>query len=79
MDEIRKFQNDFSRAVYNQMRKDANCPPVIAVRLSPAHCGWYVEMKDGSFSIDSIPTSEVADRWEAMCICISGWLEQTER
>ncbi len=79
MDDIRRFQNSFSRAVYNQTRKDAKCPPVIAVRLKPAHWGWYVEMKDGSFSIDSLPTSEASDVWEAKCKCIQGWLKQQKR
>ncbi len=73
MDAIRRFENSFSRAVYNQTRKDAGCPPVFAEKLSPAHWGWYVEMKDGSFSIDSV--NDVADVWEAKCKCIEGWQE----
>ncbi len=72
MDSIRRFQNSFSAAVYTLTRKEAGCPPVIAVRLKPAHWGWYVEMKDGSFSIDSVCASDV---WEAKCKCIQGWLE----
>lgn len=75
MDGIRKFQTSFSRAVYNRMRKDYKCPPVIGWRLSPPHWGWYVEMKDGSFSIDSVPTNRVSDIWEAKCKCIEGWAE----
>lgn len=73
MDEIRACQAAFSRAVYKQMRMETGCPPVIAVRLKPAHWGWYVEMKDGSFSIDSVPASEACDVWEAKCKCIEGW------
>jgi len=61
----------FSRAVYKLMRKDTGCPPVIAIKLSPAHWGWYVEMKDGSFSIDQV---KAADVWEAKCKCIKGWI-----
>ncbi len=72
MDDIRQFNIAFPRAVYNQHRRDAGCPPVIAVRLKPAHWGWYVEMKDGSFSIDSV---HAADVWEAKCKCIKGWQE----
>ena len=70
MDDIRNFYIAFSRAVYSQMRRDTGCPPVIAVRLKPAHWGWYVEMKDGSFSIDSVSAVDV---WEAKCKCIEGW------
>ena len=73
MNEIQEYQTAFSRAVYNQMRKDTGCPPVIAMRLAPAHWGWYVEMKDGSCSIDSIPASECSDVWEAKCKCIERW------
>lgn len=73
MNEVQEYQTAFSRAIYSQMRKDAGCPPIIAVRLTPAHWGWYVEVKDGSFSIDSIPTSECSDVWEAKCKCIKGW------
>ncbi len=79
MDDIRRFEATFSRAVYNRMRKGTGCPPVIACRLKPAHWGWYVEMKDGSFSIDSISTSQVADVWEAKCKCIDGWVEMKLR
>ena len=64
---------DFSRAMYNHHRQEAKCPPVIAIRLKPAHWGWYVEMKDGSCSIDSVPASEVSDMWEAKCKCIETW------
>lgn len=70
MNEIQRFQTSFSRAVYNQMRRDTKCPPVIAIKQSPAHFGWYVEMKDGSFSIEQI---KAADVWEAKCKCIAGW------
>jgi len=67
------ISTDFSRAVYKLHRKEAGCPPVIAIRLTPAHWGWYVEMKDGSCSIDSVPTSEASDIWEARCKCIEAW------
>ncbi len=72
MDDIRKSQTAFSRAVYNLTRKEAGCPPVIACRLSPAHWGWYVEMKDGSCSIEGC---QAADVWEAKCKCIARWVE----
>lgn len=78
MDDIRKSEAAFSRAVYNQMRKDAGCPPVLAFRSSPAHWGWFVEMKGGSFSIE-VSTDQAVDAWEAKCVCIQGWLEQKER
>lgn len=77
MNEIRKFRTAFSRALYTRMRREAKCPPVIAVRF--AHFGWYVEMKDGSFSIETVSTSTVSDVWEAKCKCIEGWLEQNSR
>ena len=73
MDAIRKFQNAFSRALYVRARKEVKCPPVIAMRLSPAHWGWYVEMKDGSFSMDQV---DAVDIWEAKCKCIEGWQAQ---
>ncbi len=72
-DESAQIYTAFSRAMYNQTRRDTGCPPVIAVRLRPAHLGWYVEMKDGSFSIDSV--SGGVDVWEAKCKCIEGWQE----
>jgi len=68
----------FSRTMYKQMRKDTGCPPVIAMKLSPAHWGWYVEMKDGSFSIDAVPADQVSDVWEAKCKCIEGWQAMKE-
>lgn len=73
MDAIRSFENAFSRAIYGRMRKETGCPPVIAVRLNPAHWGWYVEMKDGSCSIDSVSPNEASDVWEAKCRCIERW------
>ncbi len=73
MDELRSYYTAFSRAVYNLMRKETGCPPVIAVRLRPAHWGWYVEMKDGSCSIESVSTSEASGVWEAKCKCIEKW------
>jgi hypothetical protein len=76
MNDIQKSQTAFSRAVYKLARKETGCPPVIAVRLRPAHWGWYVEMKDGSFSIDSVMASDV---WEAKCKCIEGWQERQEK
>ncbi len=77
-DAIRTFETAFSRAVYNQMRRDTGCPPVIACRLSPRHFGWYVEIKDGSYSIDCVPTERCSDVWEAKCKCIQGWLDKKE-
>ncbi len=68
----------YSSAVYTVRRENAKCPPVIAYRLSPAHWGWYVEMKDGSCNIDSVPTSECSDVWEAKCRCIDLWEEQNQ-
>jgi hypothetical protein len=73
MDDIRRYQSSFSREVYNLTRRETGCPPVIAIRLKPSHWGRYVEMKDGSFSIDSVDASDV---WEAKCKCIAGWLEK---
>ena len=70
MTELRTFSNAFSRAIYTRMRQETGCPPVIAVRLKPAHWGWYVEMKDGSCSIDQV---KAADVWEAKCKCIEKW------
>ena len=75
MNEIQKAATAFSRTVYNLHRRGAKCPPVIAMRLSPAHWGWYVEMKDGSCSIDSVQTSDV---WEAKCKCIDKWQEMQD-
>lgn len=72
MGEIKQFYSAFSRAVYGRMRQDTGCPPVIAVKLKPAHLGWYVEIKDGSFSLDQV---DAADVWEAKCKCIEGWQE----
>lgn len=72
MDEIAQSNIAFSRAVYNLTRRDTGCPPVIACKLSPAHFGWYTEVKDGSFSLDQV---KAADVWEAKCKCIEGWRE----
>lgn len=73
MDEIRTFQNTFSRALYYRMRKEVGCPVVTAYKLKPAHWGWYVEMQDGSCSIEQMPTSQCSDAWEARCKCIEKW------
>ena len=73
MEDINKA---FSRAVYKETRKDTGCPPVIAVKLKPAHWGWYVEMKDGSFSIDAVKATDV---WEAKCKCIKGWQNMVKK
>lgn len=62
----------FSRTIYKMMRRETGCPPVIAIKQTPAHWGWYVEMKDGSFSME-IDSSQVSDVWEAKCKCIEGW------
>lgn len=69
------LNTSFSRALYKRMRQETGCPPVIAIRLSPAHWGWYVEMKDGSFSMDQV---DAVDIWEAKCECIKGWQAQKE-
>ena len=72
VDDIHQFYTAFSRAVYNRLRQESGCPPVIAVKLKPAHWGWYTEIKDGSFSLDNVEASDV---WEAKCKCIEGWQE----
>jgi hypothetical protein len=78
-DPVHRFCNSFSSAVYKQHRKETGCPPVLAQRLKPAHWGWYVEVKDGSFSIDAVTPQQAADVWEAKCRCIEGWVEQQDR
>ena len=70
MDEITESNIAFSRTLYNLMRRKTGCPPVIAMELVPSHSGWYVEMTDGSFSLDSVDASDV---WAAKCKCIVGW------
>lgn len=75
MTELRTFSNAFSRALYTRARRETGCPPVIAIKLSPAHFGWYVEVKDGSFCIEQC---EAADVWEAKYKCVVGWEALTQ-
>ncbi len=66
----------FCRALYKTARLQTGCPPCIAWQPKPIHFGWYVEVKDGSFSLEQI---QADNSWDAKWQCVMGWQAQRKR